>query len=761
MRTLSLKIAIALIASLACSMGLTDRGLQQNYKTFGSVSKGVRLFGLANVSADAFNQPEFTTVDGPTGLRLYLQAWNPLTPDQPNVLTLLDEPSMVSDSLQNAWTQLRDETCKQIKGKMGLGGAANGQTLSDIKCLLDDHMAFSIASSGQQMLRATFAVGGYIEATSTTPTKFGSYLDPRLSVSLDGKLELTIAIQPNRDQTLRVETARFTVNDARLDSHNAVGDLAKWVVDDLIPFFGGPNYKNMAESAVNDVSVDLAGIINSALESVNAKAKGPSDAVRIGVSGSSGYISVAFAPRDITPPTNGSISGLLRWNASEFTPRNGCQSFDVRATVQTGPVPMFVPDASAPTSQVGSFQISAVDDHTCSFTLSGIAAGWPNVITARILDGGATSSAGSSLTTLNYVLVGSGWNGRTVVPQPSADGRNYIVQRNFGATSIKDTDYRSKAAVVRTRTDPRVNPGDNQKRHADEVSLNPQPLPPRSDSAQAQKAEPSVGTESGIIIVGGNNGKRHPTTTRPVDGLDALATKGFSLANQDPVALELRNQQPDDAARRGFDIGMGVAEADTLPGPGKQRIHDSLPSVEQEGFSAAVSYSLARNRKQFTDLAPKGAELAARDPLAGELRDQIADGPARLGFDIGMAVAERDTLPGPGKQRIQDSLYPDERDGFALAVAFSLERNRNIELAKTGASIAQLDPYVATARNRTRDVFYRIGFDVATALFGSREQGAVGSTVMGPGAMKIRDALSSKAQAGFNDSVKFHLSRKY
>jgi len=58
--------------------------------------------------------------------------------------------------------------------------------------------------------------------------------------------------------------------------------------------------------------------------------------------------------------------------------------------------------------------------------------------------------------------------------------------------------------------------------------------------------------------------------------LEALAAQGRAITNADPAAQELREQQTDDAARHGFDIGMGVAQTDTLPGPGKDRIKRSL-----------------------------------------------------------------------------------------------------------------------------------------------------------------------------------------
>lgn len=67
-----------------------------------------------------------------------------------------------------------------------------------------------------------------------------------------------------------------------------------------------------------------------------------------------------------------------------------------------------------------------------------------------------------------------------------------------------------------------------------------------------------------------------------------LATRGEAIANRDPLAAELRRRVRDDASCRGFDLGMAVAENDTLPGPGKQKIHDKLAGAEQ---AAAVLFS--------------------------------------------------------------------------------------------------------------------------------------------------------------------------
>ena len=253
--------------------------------------------------------------------------------------------------------------------------------------------------------------------------------------------------------------------------------------------------------------------------------------------------------------------------------------------------------------------------------------------------------------------------------------------------------------------------------------------------------------------------------------VNALAARGEAIVNADPDPLvaELRNQQPEDG-QRGFYIGMGAAEGHTLPGRGKDRICASLPAAESRGCSIAVLFSVDRNRNAA--LAARGAAIAKTDPLVARARTmvparRVSDRPSShdvlytLGFDIGIAAAEGHTLPGPGKQKIHDALNSRSQTAFATAVTFSLDRNRNADLAARGAAIAEADPVVAAARTPGPNILFWLGFDIATGIFGDPAQGALGNTATGPGSMKIRDSLSPDVQSGFNASVALHLSRNY
>ena len=171
-------------------------------------------------------------------------------------------------------------------------------------------------------------------------------------------------------------------------------------------------------------------------------------------------------------------------------------------------------------------------------------------------------------------------------------------------------------------------------------------------------------------------------------------------------------------------------------------------------FAAAITPAFAQTRE---DMVAKGEAITNQDPLALALRNQQPDGPVLRGFYIGMAAAAGQTLPGPSKQALHDSLGSGEREGFATAVSFTLDRNRNADLAARGAAIAEVDSMVARARTADPGVLYWLGFDIATGIFGNRAHGALGNTATGPGSLTIRDALSAPGQRGFNAAVTFHL----
>ena len=78
-----------------------------------------------------------------------------------------------------------------------------------------------------------------------------------------------------------------------------------------------------------------------------------------------------------------------------------------------------------------------------------------------------------------------------------------------------------------------------------------------------------------------------------------------------------------------------------------------------------------------------------------------------------------------------------------------------------GAAIDLADSSVDEARQAEDDVFFMLGFDIATGLFGDPAMGAEGNTLLGPGSLAIRNSLGAAGQRGFDASVTFHQARNY
>jgi hypothetical protein len=155
-----------------------------------------------------------------------------------------------------------------------------------------------------------------------------------------------------------------------------------------------------------------------------------------------------------------------------------------------------------------------------------------------------------------------------------------------------------------------------------------------------------------------------------------LAARGAVLVSQDQAALVLLNQQPEGPARRGFYIGMGIWENNTVPGPGKQKIRDLLSAEEQGGFDVAASYSLVHNRmEKVTNVPPAGGtDLQSEDPSAGDGRHPLPQRPIRPGSDSRNLWATIEHLK-QGK-RFLEAAKPDEDGHREKAIDYT---NKAIE----------------------------------------------------------------------------------
>jgi hypothetical protein len=159
---------------------------------------------------------------------------------------------------------------------------------------------------------------------------------------------------------------------------------------------------------------------------------------------------------------------------------------------------------------------------------------------------------------------------------------------------------------------------------------------------------------------------------------DQFAARGQILASQDVLVAELRRRQPA-GNQRGFDIGMGAAEGDTVWGPGKQKILSSLNAPQQEGFKVAVSFSMDRNRNKA--LAGTGAAMAKADPAVASARTSDPDVRAWLGFDIASGIfgdpvkGAQNKMGGMQFMAIREQLSLPAQRGFNASMKFHQSRH--------------------------------------------------------------------------------------
>jgi hypothetical protein len=184
------------------------------------------------------------------------------------------------------------------------------------------------------------------------------------------------------------------------------------------------------------------------------------------------------------------------------------------------------------------------------------------------------------------------------------------------------------------------------------------------------------------------------------------------------------------------------------------------PNLVAQCNAAGGSATSVSNNADLEAARLQGEYRANTDAIAGELRNRVA-GPARRGFEIGLGVWADQTAPGPGKQRYHDALTRVEQQGFDLAAAYALPKNKYAKLIAVGTAIAASDEDVAVARKSDADLFFAMGFDIASGLFGDPAAGSEGSKVMGAGAFAIRNSLPEPGRRGFDASSKLHLARSY
>ncbi|MDX6227426.1 MAG: hypothetical protein QOI76_816 [Frankiales bacterium] len=177
--------------------------------------------------------------------------------------------NVIRDSAQSAWTDHRPELLALLQG-LGTGDLISpGVTLYDITTDVATDIDVSVSREDNGDLRVHILTGGnYIEATSTTPSVFGSYADPRFSFAFGLELSYRIALPATTQPLTASGFEEITVVAPVIDSHNFVADLIS-MVNDIFGFFTGDNFKGRLEQFI--AGMNFAPYANDALGPVNAE----------------------------------------------------------------------------------------------------------------------------------------------------------------------------------------------------------------------------------------------------------------------------------------------------------------------------------------------------------------------------------------------------------------------------------------------------------------------------------------------------------
>ena len=86
---------------------------------------------------------------------------------------------------------------------------------------------------------------------------------------------------------------------------------------------------------------------------------------------------------------------------------------------------------------------------------------------------------------------------------------------------------------------------------------------------------------------------------KPVSADDKVNFRnaGEAIIRTDPLLSAFQSAQGNELRQIGFNIGIGATGQDTLWGPGKQKILDSIDFEQQIGFRQASSFAMIRNNE--------------------------------------------------------------------------------------------------------------------------------------------------------------------
>lgn len=400
------------------------------------------------------------------GARVYIQPWNPADPND-TVQTFFDQPKAFSEPITNAWNDNRQSVHDLLVAQLAEHDIGGGFRLHIESLVLGDANQFGVKPTGNNAAQLQFVLANtQITASIRTPGPAPSSSDPEFTISFDllNTLDLTFSKDVNglihSGAGLGVHVQNFQKT-AVNDSAKAL-DAAAAVINALVKFFTSFDLEQIALQVLegqNLVGPSFQKAVNDKIQALNAQLAPAAPAgqlVQLKMWADNNRVTLYLAPLPIPVVLNGTMSGGVTWDSSKLKPTAAC-SFEISATVQTGPRPLLdssgVRYGDAPTKNLAlaprQVDLGAsvprqtehpTDSNHCDYTLSGLASGSLNLLQAKaggatIVNGPAGGNGGPSVGEIHPVVViqPKGWAGDSVLP--NATGRDYELVVSLGGSS--------------------------------------------------------------------------------------------------------------------------------------------------------------------------------------------------------------------------------------------------------------------------------------------------------------------------------------
>jgi hypothetical protein len=390
--------------------------------------------------------PPVLAAPTPTGLRVYVETWNPTTVNGEALETVLNQPSAVSDAMLAAWGRFRAWYLTQVPATLhgqDFLHSVDSKIPSGITLYARSHdmqapPTLTLAAAPQLTLShaslngfsAQFHVpGAGVGVCATTPSALGKYADPCADLSVDIDVTFSVNITQTAGHLLQLGPVVASISNFEISDPNFPVEVAQ-VVSSINAFFGGTDYQQVLASLADAQSQNLTPQLQAPIDSLNAAIgqleQSALTRINQGLApagmtlgqlahttlweqstGSAQMLTVLLAPPSagltLDPSRQtGQVTGVITFDPSVQTPPPSCAGLDstgrISARAQTGPRPVTSVDSrgtptygAAPTQALSvSFTGAPLQGRQCAYSLARLALGLPNLIA---LSGGQASAA--------------------------------------------------------------------------------------------------------------------------------------------------------------------------------------------------------------------------------------------------------------------------------------------------------------------------------------------------------------------------------